>query len=63
MKRIALSIAAFFAVHLALAYLMWVGGFNFDSRNWGTGYLALLGLVSGVLVAIAVYRSVKGETE
>lgn len=55
MKRIALSIAAFLGVQILVAYIMWMGGFNFDQRNLGTGYVALIGVLIGSGAAALVY--------
>ncbi len=49
------AISAFFAVQVACVYVMWMGGFDFDTRNFWTGYVAAIGLISGVFAASFAY--------
>lgn len=55
MKRIALSALAFVAVHLFVAYILWVGGWDFDSRSPVIAYFAVVGLAAGIFAASVVY--------
>lgn len=61
MKSLFLSIGSFILIQLCIAYVLWMGGFDFAERNFLTGYAALIGLFIGSFIAHAVYSETKNK--
>ena len=49
--KVFITIAIFIGVHLGAAWLAWLGGYNFDTRNGYVAYWAAITAAIGGLLA------------
>ena len=49
------KIAVFVATQATFAFIAWMGGYDFDTRNFVVGYLTLVSIATGI-GAVAVYE-------
>ena len=52
MKTIAIRIAAFCVVQIFMAALLWLGGYDFDQRNFFIAYYAFMSVILGGMAAL-----------
>lgn len=63
MKRYLAAAATFFSIHIAIGWVLWLGGFDFDNRNPLIAYCGGIALFFGSFAAFSVFTSIeKGPT-